>query len=160
MSNLSQRQLPNGLVSVVRKAIRTTEVRNPVQRQLPKRRRFHFESEQNVIKKRHQTALCHAFFCFMHTTYKPRHNLNHAAQERERRFGFKSRHSDKVPRYTFASPLLFGRMKGCQSKPTFSLSRATPICNITPQRVGADTAADCAQWCPAGSYPPLQRSAA
>ena len=39
-------------------------------------------------------------------------------------------------------------------------ARATPFRNITPQRGGADTAADGAQWCPAGSCPPLQLSAA
>ena len=41
-----------------------------------------------------------------------------------------------------------------------ALSRATPFRNITLQRGGADTAADGAQWCPAGSCPPLPLSAA
>ena len=38
------------------------------------------------------------------------------------------------------------------------LSRAPPFRTMTPQRGGADTAADCAQWCPAGSCPPVQLS--
>ena len=41
--------------------------------------------------------------------------------------GFKSRRSDKVPPYTFASPLLVGRIAGCQSKPTFSLSLSSSL---------------------------------
>ena len=81
--------------------------------------------------------------------------------------GFKSRRSDKVPHYTFASPLVC-RIAGLQSTPTFSLalflslplSRAPRFRHITPQQGGADTAANGAQWCPAGSCQTLPLSAA